>query len=104
VKHADLIRAALDGKEIQWSPGGAGWQTFLSPDNAIYYMTGRPSLYQYRIKPEPKPDTVYYDVVRRGKYTSLETLKEGFGHMDGEYCVKLTINGETGEKTVEIVE
>ena len=88
-KHADLIKAWADGAEIEiktedgrWDAAYPSWQSF----------------FEYRIKPEPKPDVVLYGEVRDNRYGSL-TLAQCTGHN-----VKFTFDGETGAlKTAEVL-
>jgi hypothetical protein len=50
VKHADLIRAALDGKTIQYITRTGEWVDYGSATVAIEHMLNFSS--QYRVKPE----------------------------------------------------
>lgn len=53
IPHADLIRAVLDGKEVEYlSNDNLGWRRFSESANALLYMANCPH-WQYRIKPEP---------------------------------------------------
>ena len=99
-KHAELIKAWADGAEIefrthdtiQWHPLFSGWAW----DTAI--------VSEYRIKPEPKPDFVYYgqlDEPARGGYTLGSCFTRDWGAGDK---VKLTFDGSTGKlKSVEML-
>jgi hypothetical protein len=113
MKHADLIRAALDGKVIQRKFREANWSDFPSLGLTIRELTREYPAVEYRIKPEPPPDQVFYDVIRLtqaakspgyGPYTTLQALHENWKPSLQNVQVRLTINGETGAKTVEIVE
>ena len=53
IPHADLIRAVLDGKEVEYLlDDNLGWRRFSESANAILYMANCPH-WQYRLKPEP---------------------------------------------------
>ena len=99
-KHAELIKAWADGFEIQFKrPEEKEWQD--ARHNPSWY-----NCFEYRIKPEPKHDKVYYGAfdiedVRIGKriidscFTSLE---ESADH------IKITFDGETGKlKSAEVL-
>lgn len=77
IKHADLIRAALDGKVIEGRVPGHDWSTYEDPQWAISSMLCRPHL-EFRIKPEP---IVQWAVIER------ETVSNEFmlaGSFSGE--------------------
>lgn len=63
-KHADLIKAWADGAEIEvLSQMGCGW--YPMPEYGEWLEN-----YEYRIKPEPKPDVVnMYDLRLRIRLT-----------------------------------
>jgi hypothetical protein len=121
MKYADLIRAALDGKTIQYQytrTKNPIWIDFVASANAIRVLATESPHYEYRCKPEPKPDTVLFfalGAAQKGFYyhTSgcwdvLKYVAEKFNGPSGctyDTCakIKFTINGETGEQTVEIV-
>jgi hypothetical protein len=52
IPHADLIRAVLDGKTVQWEEDGQ-WLSYKSGDDAICDLVRNPSRFGYRLKPEP---------------------------------------------------
>jgi len=94
-KHAELIKAWADGAEIEIKFYD-GWRECRPIDwneNA-----------EFRIKPEPKPDFVYYgklDEPVRGGY-SLGSCFTTY-HAAGDK-VKLTFDGETGKlKSAEVI-
>ena len=92
-KHYDLIVAWAEGKSIQYKwNGGSNWQD-CGPTPCWYEDTN------YRIKPEPKPDVVYYTLAhpRDGVMCSFW---EGIPHN-----LKLTFDGETGKlKSAEVLD
>jgi len=96
--HADIIKAWADGEQIehfnqftnQWGPIGSEPCWF-------------PSI-QFRIKPEPKPDFVYYGVFGNDDIGHMH-LKSCFTklHDIGDH-IKLTFDGETGKlKSAEVL-
>jgi hypothetical protein len=91
-KHADLIHAWADGAEIQIKSVVDGdW--FDSP-----YPTWA-ERFEYRIKPEPKPDVVRYAITTD---TFVEMCPTGCAC--GQAAIKLTFDGETLElKAVEMI-
>ena len=91
-KHADLIKAWADGAEIQ-----------IRDDlDDIWLDTNSPSWvaeYQYRIKPEPKPDFVHRTtIIPCGIFPGTVTFSGGPDN------IELTYDGETGElKSAEVI-
>lgn len=86
-KHYDTIIAWANGKQVQVSIEGGEWNTTSFPSWA--------ESYQYRIKPEPKPDIVTYGyacyIPQRSSPASNDNLK-------------YTYDGETGKlKSVEMI-
>lgn len=92
-KHAEIIKAWADGAEIEF------YDTRF--DKPCWKLCGNPPLwheeYQYRIKPEPKPDVVnLYFVQPAGLYPSNKQYKHN---------LILTFDGETGKlKSAEVME
>jgi len=94
-KHAELIKAWADGAEIEIK-FYEGWRDCRPIDwneNA-----------EFRIKPEPKPDMVYYgqlDEPVRGSFTLGTCFTRELVAHDK---VKLTFDGSTGKlKSVEML-
>lgn len=87
-KHADLIKAWADGAQIQ-----------IRDDlDDIWLDTNSPSWvaeYQYRIKPEPKPDMIrYYELHQE----SGDLLQNPY------HNVRATFDGETRQlKSAEVI-
>ena len=85
-KHADLIIAWANGAQIQ-----------IRDDlDDIWLDTNSPSWvaeYQYRIKPEPKQDVIYWTRVNKWKdaFTGLTTSAGALAN------VEFIFDGETGE-------
>ena len=89
-KHAELIKAWADGAEIQFKrQQEKEWQD-AGPNPSWY------ECFDYRIKPQPKPDVVdLYLVHQHCLYTSTK---------NHEYNLKLTFDGETGKlKSAEVL-
>ena len=95
-KHAELIKAWADGAEIQISVSkGELWED-ARPNFLVWNDE-----YQYRIKPEPKPDFV------GTFYFNCDTMHSHIAGMKADLedsNVKLTFDGETGElKSAEVL-
>jgi hypothetical protein len=99
-KHAELIKAWADGAEIEELHLKKGWQPFTDG----HWMEC--DSWDYRIKPQPKPDVVYYGVcdqeAARLRVTELEWC---FTKLNDEGdLIKLTFDGETGKlKSAEVL-
>ena len=101
-KHAELIKAWADGAEIQYR------------DGSIYGMKGGewfdckyfPQFHEdgvYRIKPEPKPDEVFYVSVDLDIAKGSELYSTYYKYVNDN--LKLTFDGETGKlKSAEVLE
>lgn len=98
-KHAELIKAWAEGAIIQEKYSFNDWRVFDG-----YWQEDE--AYAYRIRPEPKPDVVYYGVcdqeAARLRVTELEWC---FTKLNDEGdLIKLTFDGETGKlKSAEIL-
>ena len=94
-KHAELIKAWADGHQVQYKSqkGDCGWKDDPFP----CFDTN----YEWRIKPEPKPDLeVFARVTHDGMNSSFGW--RGFG----EKCANIafTFDGETGKlKAAEVL-
>ena len=98
-KHYDCIVAWAEGKPIQFRYNTISEWTDAGPRGKIGWY----DCYEYRIKPEPKPDVVRWTCLKEesgGAYrTSLWTVLRYVGDN-----LKATFDGETGKlKSVEIV-
>ena len=90
-KHAELIKAWADGADIQiHRPHLDDWKDDLMPSWEVSF--------EYRIKPEPKPDVVYkFEVDKYKHFHQIDTVA-------GMANLKLTFDGETGElKSAEVL-
>ncbi len=86
-KHAVLIKAWADGADIQYRKQGEYWVT---DDEMGWYED-----YQYRIKPEPKPDVVRNFEIRTDGSVWLNTSGRN---------IRLTFDGEMGKlKSAEVI-
>lgn len=100
-KHAEILRAIADGKEVQFrNRGGSRW---FDPEygNPI----ANPEL-EWRVKPEPKPDIVTYANVGsyNGKYSVLTDAYPDKATLTYPN-LRLTFDGETGRlKKAEVLE
>jgi len=101
--HADVIKAWADGSEIQARSCSSlcenkwgGWCNVEQPEWHKHQ--------EYRVKPEPKPDMVFYgqlDSPIRGLFTLGSCFKR---QQDLRDQLKLTFDGETGKlKSAEIL-
>lgn len=104
-KHADLIIAWANGAKVQHkAPSCATWQDSRFPG---WY----PDV-EYRIKPEPKPDIVWYANTYSGMFGSgsfWSSIQECNNSRTRDAVVagivRYTFDGETGKlKNVEIVQ
>ena len=97
-KHAELIKAWADGETIEVSAGSHIWRVIQTPEWC--------SDAQYRIKPEQKPDVVYYGVYNpEDARTRVVELEFCFTRLNDEGDhIKLTFDGETGKlKSAEVL-
>jgi hypothetical protein len=98
-KHAKLIKAWAEGAIIQEKYSFNDWRVFDG-----YWQEDK--AYTYRIRPEPKPDVVYYGVcdqeAARLRVTELEWC---FTKLNDEGdLIKFTFDGETGKlKSAEVL-
>jgi hypothetical protein len=104
-KHAEVLRAIADGKQVQYSyiPEPLDWLDYYPNECATSPIEYTPHVL-WRIKPEPKPDVVYYAIVEikpskfgdrtlnERDYISCLTLKK-----DSMDNLKLTFDGESGK-------
>lgn len=90
-KHAEIIKAWADGAEIQVRGELVGDDWVEIPDPIWNECC------QYRIKPEPKPDEVFY-LGRELSGAWFQTT-----HPSARSLIKVTFDGETGElKSAEV--
>ena len=93
-KHAELIHAYADGAEIQLQNSIGEWMDEKYP---TWNLTA-----VYRIKPEPKPDHVYYGVFEMDGSVRIDSCFTKLNDAGDE--LKLTFDGETGKlKSAEVL-
>ena len=90
-KHAAVLRAIADGKEVEYSVDGRWWPYATSPNPLAHPK------FDWRVKPEPKPDFKTYLTVRKG-YTGIQTERR---YASDTVC--LTFDGETGKLKYAVV-
>ena len=87
-KHAEVIKAWADGSEVQYK----------SKIDDFWYSTSAPYFevdYEWRIKPEPKPDKVVTAWVSSDGNTTVMLFNRN---------VRFTFDGETGKlKAAEVL-
>lgn len=99
-KHAAVLRAIADGKEVQWLSSSGEWMD-------AYGFSLNPlaaDCFEWRVKPEPKPDVVrYYACAYASGFNSLDGAKNSWPDAIGYF--RWSLDGDTGKlKSVEIVE
>jgi GH24 family phage-related lysozyme (muramidase) len=109
-KHADVIIAWANGAKIQFRRIADGDEKQGSWTDAQRNLGWYPN-YEYRVKPEPKPDVVVYsNIYKTGPgagHPSIATATAKANDWKDEVLgmLKLTYDGETGKpKSVEIIE
>jgi len=100
-KHADLIHAWADGAEIEFYDITHHWVHMPKP-NWVYAAI-------YRVKPELNPDVVrdapvYPDGSIGLPCPSIDGIKFGLGGVFPAGIIRITIDGETGKLSAEVVE
>ena len=101
-KLAEYIKAWADGLIVERRISGGNWEVFN--DNVhVWAATDR---WEYRIKPEPKPDVVRFAHTYIGSDVTFYSTFFRWLHEDKiqEANIKVIFNAETGEpKSVEII-
>jgi len=100
-KHAEVLIAIAEGKEVEWKlKGDDEWHLA----QFLPYTPITNSDFEWRIKPEPKPDVVKYlgcDDYGTGNGKCCEDFQI-VDHWDNQ--LKLTFCGETGKlKSAEVL-
>ena len=99
--HAEVIKAWADGAKIEYFSNNKN--CWCNTECPLWTETT-----EYRVKPEPKPDNIYFSnvyasIVGSGFNTIEEAKKSSNGTTAG--VIKIVIDGETKKlKSVEIVE
>lgn len=109
-KHAELIKAWADGAEIQCRIGnGYRGSVFWSEWDDVRHPHWD-TRFEYRIKPELKPDVVYVANVGKSHYMYSPTIRASCQDSKPSSCtvgmnVRFSFDGETGElKKVEMID
>jgi hypothetical protein len=91
-KHAELIKAWADGADIEiYDEYCKEWQYITSP---VWCEE-----FEYRIKPEPKPDVVVEWLVEKQRVTYFDNRS-----VDSGKNLRLTFDSETGKlKSAEVL-
>ncbi len=102
-KHAAVLRAIADGKDVQLRTALQGVWIDFDVDSHINPITSGINA-EWRIKPEPKPDSVHISRIAlrptsNGPQTALVNLFDTDGGK-----VQYTFDGETGKlKSAEVL-
>ena len=97
-KHAEVIKAWADGATIEYLETMTSKDTFWV--NAPMPKWSNET--SYRVKPEPKPDHVYYGVFDMDGSMSIESCFTKVNDEGDE--IKLTFDGKTGKlKAAEVL-
>jgi hypothetical protein len=96
-RHAEIIKAFVDGKECEYWWNHRTWETV---DNLKEF-----DLYEkVRIKPEPKPDVVNYLEIGDNKQNSIYVPRIEYACNFNEANLKIIWDGETGKlKNAEVI-
>lgn len=94
-KHADVLRAIADGKEVQWRDTPLGpWFDETGPLNPLAHAH-----LEWRVKPEPKPDIIV------DRYVYILSGIDFYSNQFDVPNVRFTFDGETGKlKKAEVIE
>lgn len=93
--HAEVLRVIADGKEVQARASAlSDWEDITIDEDFNPFSDPK---WQWRIKPEPKPDFKTYLTVRKG-YTGDQTRNR---YASDTVC--FTFDGETGKLKSAVV-
>ena len=103
-KHAAVLRAIADGKDVQLRTALQGVWIDFDVDSHINPITSGINA-EWRIKPEPKPDVVrYHNSYSSIGYETREAADKYAVHPDTKGRYRLTFDGETGKlKSAEVL-
>lgn len=97
-KHAELIKAWADGATIQCKDAQSNWC------NVAFNDPSWNTHYEYRIKPEPKPDVVIEYTIELSQQTDVQGKNLNFWVNRINDNVRFTFDGETGAlKAAEVL-
>lgn len=96
-KHADVLIAIAEGKAVQFKIAELGWKDYeVEYNHSPISSMGRN--WEWRIKPEPKPDVVRYAGLTNSFGSCLSCLPQSSSNL------KLIFDGETNElKSAEVL-
>ena len=100
-RHAELIKAWADGAEIEFRTKNAQ-ELWALMDEPCWHL----AWLEFRIKPEPKPDIVYYGVFDEKHILIHNVIIDScFTRLSGSSDhIKVTFDGETGKlKSAEVL-
>ncbi|ASJ79259.1 hypothetical protein P26059A_0107 [Curvibacter phage P26059A] len=102
-KHADILRAIADGDVVQFSEyNDDTWVDRQDDSNAPDPITH--DFYEWRIKPEVKPDIVRYAIMQVTDFGSGIACSGRYNSDDEQVNMKLAFDYETGKlKSAEVI-
>lgn len=103
-KHAEILRAIADGREVEYRQAQEVWKApQKNGDGSTYENPVLHTEWEWRIKPEPKPDYVTY--IRSDATCYDEIYHTNYKpKMQWKLVIKVTWDGETNApKSVELV-
>lgn len=102
-KHAEVLRAIADGKQVQWSSPETCDGCWHDLDVDLFNPLANAVL-KWRVKPEPKPDVVKYLNLDKSSHGDNQCYISNEPHRHWQISIKLVLDGETNEpKSVELV-
>lgn len=102
-KHADILRAIADGKEVQFKNQISG--AWVETNHVNLNPITHPEL-EWRVKPEPKPDVVGYVCVNNNTESNCVKSSIAYKRVQdlSRFNLRLTWDGETGKlKAAEVI-
>lgn len=100
-KHAEVLRAIADGKEVQFF--NECWHTF-NQDYHASPLSNPGEIRAWRVKPEPKPDYCFYAGYNNNYGCGSLFVSRDCITSSWDYKIKITIDGETNEpKSVKLI-
>ncbi len=107
IPNAELIRAVLDGKQVELrSKGAQEWRTFANPESAISHLAGfHGHSFEFRIKPEAKKVWLYLNADgESGSDTYREFVVDAARYDGAKKLYRVEIDADTGEPIGVFVE
>lgn len=102
-KHAEVLRAIADGKEVQFKNQISG--AWVETNHVNLNPITHPEL-EWRVKPEPKPDVVLYSIAHPLTTNNLGNVSNAYPLPERwEPNLRLTFDGDTCKlKNAEVLE